>query len=156
MSDVELIRERLVKHLNRCEYAEDHERGGRLIALGRFIAANEKTFTQALARTQPPQQGGDVGEALARLFDCVSTKARGQVTRQNQTDFETIHAYLTQAQEQQTAVIPEGYALVPLKPTEEAITAGMLCDYKTDSARRYLSHQYTAMIAATIKQAEGE
>lgn len=107
-------------------------------------------------RTQPPQQGGDVGEALARLFDCVSTKARGQVTRQNQTDFETIHAYLTQAQEQQTAVIPEGYALVPLKPTEEAITAGMLCDYKTDSARRYLSHQYTAMIAATIKQAEGE
>jgi hypothetical protein len=63
----------------------------------------------------------------------------------------SLHAAPADAQDG-GVLLPEGYALVPIEPTEKTITAGMLCDHKTDDARDYLKHQFMAMIAA----AQGE
>lgn len=51
-SDIDTIRELLIRHLNGCEYAEENERVSRLIALGRFIAKNENVFKEALSRAE--------------------------------------------------------------------------------------------------------
>mgnify|MGYP003653416224 CR=1 FL=1 len=141
------------------------------------LARASKQYT----RTQPPQQGGDVGEALAGMEKAIY-KLRGLEAEPMYKDqrlvssvwairddkiepieqglkfyMDKIRAHLTQAQEQQTAVIPEGYALVPLQLTEKMAQASDMYEHVEcfDDVQKIWEWMIGAAPAATITKAEG-